>query len=241
LRLEADLKKLSETQDVTKQIEEKREATSFRIKDINMRNREIERKIGDLAGLREIEMQKREKESGEQRTLDPFARIVNKPTVYWTVKPDKKEEALKALPEPAADSAPDASTSLTVDVSKAGPSGSELVSPGFKDLLATPRDDGDANWALPDDVLAGFGDVPPSEQKLGWKGAGGKLPTLAGKRAEAHNAQVDIDIDINPVVKQTQRHRPVAGASQSGTPLQGAARPRSTLSVTDYLNRARQG
>eukprot|EP00965_Chrysotila_dentata_P093371 3084705-Pleurochrysis_carterae.AAC.2 len=74
-------------------------------------------------------------------------------------------------------------------------------------------------------------------QKLGSKGAGSKLPEIAGKRAEAHNLSLEIDIDeisANPLPKP----RPaVAPSSTALASANGAARPRTTLSVTDYKRR----
>uniref|UniRef100_A0A7S4BIC5 Plus3 domain-containing protein n=1 Tax=Chrysotila carterae TaxID=13221 RepID=A0A7S4BIC5_CHRCT len=240
-RLLGELDKLRATEELTKQIEEKREGASFRIKDINMRNLDFQRKVGDLAGAREAKAQAK----GEAVYSDPFARIINRPTLYWTVKTKKEREVEAANAEaadapaaPAAAAPAPVTAPLVVDVASAA-AAKDPVSPGFKELLATPRSADDLTSPKPvaTDPIVPFSSLPLREQKLGSKGAGSKLPEIAGKRAEAHNLSLEIDIDeisANPLPKP----RPaVAPSSTALASANGAARPRTTLSVTDYKRR----
>mmetsp|Transcript_52103 Transcript_52103/g.86375 ORF Transcript_52103/g.86375 Transcript_52103/m.86375 type:complete len:562 (-) Transcript_52103:524-2209(-) len=242
--LDEDMQKLMEKEALQKEVEERREATSFRIKDINMRNQAYQRKVGEEAASR----QEAESKGGEFKATDPFKRIEGRHTNYWTVKGPNKSEApsalaLAAAPAAAPAVAPAAAPAeLTVIVGDVKGS-SSAVSPGFKELVTTPRETG-TELSTPrsaeaaESALGGFSQPDPLEQ-AGERRQ--KLPLLAGKRAEAHKHTLDIVIDIeSPTARPVARPRPSVGASQApssaGSAKSSSKRP--TLSINDYKRRA---
>ena len=162
--------------------------------------------------------------AGTMKATDPFARLPMRPISYYSTGKPTEPKALeppRVLEEVVA--AP-----LAVDVGSAtyrslGDDG--LPSPGFSELVATPRE-------------------TPRGTAAGWAtedGDGGKGATLTGARASAHD--VDFDIDIAAPAEAAPRPRPVAprpspAAAVSAAPASSGAQPRATLSVSDYKRRA---
>ncbi|EOD40106.1 hypothetical protein EMIHUDRAFT_222940 [Emiliania huxleyi CCMP1516] len=160
-QLEAEQKKLEARQASEKRLQEQREGKAFAIKDINMRNRAFELSVARTAG----ERAKAQRAGDAPSVKDPFARIENRGTNYYTI--GKAAEPATAAaegagPSSAAPSAPE----LAIDVSApAEPHADSGISPGFRELIATPRPGSNA-------------ELPPAE-----------------RAAHAVDIDIDIDID----------------------------------------------
>jgi len=225
-QLQEDMNKLRDKAETAKKIEERRESISFRIKDINMRNQEFERKVTEEARARQ-----RRQASGqdEAKPHDPFARIEGGRTMYWTVKKtdDTADMAAVATLAPAKNG-----TELTVVVDeKMGPMSLETNSRTFKEFVAMPCVNGvqltEAQESHAQEVEAA------SDRDAGQKG---KMPSkIIGKRAEAHAVELDINIEA-PELWPVPRPR-AAAASASPHVRSGSNPARTTLSVTDYKRR----
>ena len=176
----------------------------------------VEDARGDIALKKE-----RQLSAGIIKATDPFARLPMRPITYYTTG-KSAEPVPAALPEPVEETA--APASLAVDVAAYRSVGDDgLPSPGFSELVSTPRD-------------------TPRGTASGWatgEESAGKGATLAGARASAHD--VDIDIDVNVPAPAAPRPRPVAPrpspAAVPAAPADGAPL-RTTLSVSDYKRRA---
>ena len=120
-----------------KELDDKRATRTFQIADINNRNAVYQHSVADVVGARKLQ-EERDLSTGAKVSADPFARLPTRPVNYWLVGSDvKKEEPKKEEPkeEPKA-----AAPGLAVDVDAAtGAGAAPLVSPGFKELLETPR------------------------------------------------------------------------------------------------------
>ena len=120
-----------------------------------------------------------------------FARLPTRPVNYWLVGSDVKKEGPKKE-EPKEEEAKAAAPGLAVDVDAAtGAGAAPLVSPGFKELLETPRAADGADGGATSSPLAGFKGSTPRDG--GAKGAA--VPS--GRRAAAHAEGVDGDIEID--------------------------------------------
>ena len=241
-QLEAEQKKLEARQASEKRLQEQREGKAFAIKDINMRNRAFELTVARTAG----ERAKAQRAGDAPSVKDPFARIENRGTNYYTI--GKAAEPATAAaegagPSSAAPSAPE----LAIDVSApAEPHADSGISPGFRELIATPRPGSNAELppaerAVADIAAAGFGDLAlsaPSPRVGGGRAGGaaaGRLPELIGRRAKAHAVDIDIDIDIDAPVASVPRLPTVVRGAPPLQPPSDA--PRNTLSVSDYKRR----
>jgi len=231
-RLEEELKGLDKKEDLQKKLDEKREGSSFRIGDINERNRKFQREVEDKVGKRDLQDQV-EISAGRVTASDPFKRLPIRPVIYWDVKAkqddDNQGEAAAtadATSGASADAAPAAA--LTVDPSVAEtPAGESMGSPGLAPLLETPLVDDDA-VALQDEQADGDEGEAATDEK--------GLPRLAGKRVQAHDIDIDIDIvDTEPVLP---RARPLAGmAAARATTTSAPQASGQRLSLRDYKSR----
>jgi hypothetical protein len=178
--------------------QEKREATAFRIKDINTRNREFELRVSAAAGAKA----QAERTGDAPSTKDPFARIENRGTNYYTIGAAKAAPIPKGAAAPA--KTPEGGAGLSVAVPPPAAGVADAVSPGFRDLLATPRTPGgglaasahldDAAAAAAEAAAAAFGgDVAGSTGAAGAGEGGGEEPSgrvgkppLVGQKVGAH-------------------------------------------------------
>ena len=227
-KAEAKMSALTQKVDLAKQIDHKSHASTFKIADINQRNGEFQRRMEDVNGSRALANEKL-MSAGAIKATDPFARLPIRPVSYWTVGKDKeakdKEKAAKEAAEKEQKEADkDKPPQLVVETDVQSGVKESAISPGFKELLATPRvaDEG----AEVDDPF----DFGPASAK-GVKGAG--APT--GALAEAHDIDIDIDLDLapEPAAKPKPRAPPPAAAAPSAGGGAG-----SRLSVADYRRRA---
>ena len=83
--LEQRMKALDEKQEVEKKIEQQREGSSFRINDINIRNREFQRMVEEKVGHKDLK-EEQEISAGRAAVSDPFKRLPIRPVIYWDVK-----------------------------------------------------------------------------------------------------------------------------------------------------------
>ena len=89
-------------QSVEKRIDQARgSGSSFRINDINIRNREFQKKIEDDVGERKLK-QEIESSAGRVKTADPFTRLPVRPVIYWDVNIKKREAEEAAAAKAAA-------------------------------------------------------------------------------------------------------------------------------------------
>jgi len=185
---------------------------------------------------------------------DPFARIENRGTNYYTIATTKELAAIAAAA---------AAPTLSVAVPEAPSAAGGAASPGFQLLLGTPRPGtpgtprpgtpGTADLSASDAfaaelAVASFGDVSLSEPSPRGKGpaaGGAKLPVPVGARAEAHLAvELDLDLDLGaetlaapraPAVFQSvAKARSAAAAARAAA---DGAPKKHTLSVSDYKQR----
>lgn len=259
-KLEGELSKLDDKKEIEMKIEQKREKSSFRINDINNRNKEFRKKVEEEEGRRNLQ-EDIDFSAGRTKVSDPFKRLPIRPVIYWTTGAEAKNaaEAEKAAAEAAAAKATEeaskaaasgagsSSDPLTVSTDVQATGDDPLVSPGFQNLIATPRADGEP--ALELDAEGGGGALAMG----GADGAGadGAMPKLAGKRAQAH-ATMEIDIDITeeadaakeaaaqPAYRRSllgsRAPRPATGTSGGGEGTGGAR-----LSLKDYKKRLEAG
>ena len=211
-----------------KELDDKRATRTFQIADINNRNAVYQHSVADVVGARKLQ-EERDLSTGAKVSADPFARLPTRPVNYWLVGSDvKKEEPKKEEPkeEPKA-----AAPGLAVDVDAAtGAGAAPLVSPGFKELLETPRAADGADGGATSSPLAGFKGSTPRDG--GAKGAA--VPS--GRRAAAHAEGVDGDIEIDigesaaapPPPKPQAKPAPASGGGASGG---------KRLSLGDYKRR----
>ena len=188
----AQLKRTQAAQQVQekekKALDDKRATRTFQIADINNRNAVYQHSVADVVGARKLQ-EERDLSKGTTVSADPFARLPTRPVNYWLVGSDvKKEEPKKEEPKEE----PKAAAPLAVDVDAAtGAGAAPLVSPGFKELLETPRAADGADGGATSSPLAGFKGSTPRDG--GAKGAA--VPS--GRRAAAHAEGVDGDIEID--------------------------------------------
>jgi RNA polymerase-associated protein RTF1 len=212
---EEELRQLDQKQDLEKKIEQQREGSSFRITDINIRNRKFQREIEDKVGLEHLKSEV-ELTSGRVTASDPFKRLPMRPVIYWDI--GKKKGAEDEAAAPAAPPARPGSTSAAAGTGAVV----DVDSPGVAALAETPRGaDEDAGAS--------------SSQE-----AGG-LPRLAGKRAQAHEIDIEIDIPDKEDGEAERKAGPVprswlAGArpSAGGGGMGGGGQ---RLSLRDYKAR----
>uniref|UniRef100_A0A7S3AQ33 Plus3 domain-containing protein n=1 Tax=Haptolina ericina TaxID=156174 RepID=A0A7S3AQ33_9EUKA len=236
---EKKMKEIARIQALEKKAMERKQASSFRISDINNRNREFQREIEEKRGRIEL-AEASEISAGHVKATDPFKRLPIRPVIYWNVGGAQVEESAKP-PAPAPAPAP----ALEVSVAEAVITGSSLVSPGFKDLLTTPRasdafeeaEESEEAAQAAEDLAMSFEQL--ADSKIPKPKSSPKIPELRGSRAAAHDT-IDIDIDIEdlpamsrpaPRIPPVKAERPLAPTSALGT------EPRATLSVTDYKRR----
>ena len=149
-----------------KALDDKRATRTFQIADINNRNAVYQHSVADVVGARKLQ-EERDLSKGTTVSADPFARLPTRPVNYWLVGSDvKKEEPKKEEPKEE----PKAAAPLAVDVDAAtGAGAAPLVSPGFKELLETPRAADGADGGATSSPLAGFKGSTPRDG--GAKGA----------------------------------------------------------------------
>lgn len=206
-------------EDLQKKIDQKG-GSSFRITDINERNRKFQREVEEKVGYRDLQDQV-EISAGRVTASDPFKRLPIRPVIYWDVSAKKEgaeegESSAEAAPAPA----------LTVDPAVAAAAAAEAAaasvdSPGIDALLETPRDGADAPTGAP-----------------ALEAEDGPIPKLAGKRAQAHDIDLDLDLlDAEPAAAPP-RARPLAGASTARSGDSSALAPTGQrLSLKDYKSR----
>ena len=217
-KLEEEFKGLDKKEDLQKKIDDKRERGSFRITDINERNRKFQREVEDKVGARDLQDQV-EISAGRVTASDPFKRLPIRPVIYWDVKlktegdEDTEAAAPAAAPEPA----------LTVETASGEVAQEDNTkSPGLAHLLETPH---------ADETVAAADDEPEGGA-LDESG----MPRLSGKRAQAHD--IDIDIDIVDTEPAAPRARPSVGVPKPRPVAAGAAPTGGQrLSLRDYKSR----
>ena len=239
---EGELREIDKKSELEKKIEQKRAGSSFRITDINERNRAFQRSVEARVGQRDLDEQV-EISAGRLTFSDPFKRLPIRPVIYWDVGKKKAEPpaALEMAPGAAdppapADGAAGAAGSsssdaaaLTVDtdaLAGAGDGAGEVLSPGMAALVDTPR--AASNGA--------GGAAAAAAGASGASGPGG--PT--GKRAQAHNIDFDIDLGLGGA-EEAPRARPVTGGGGMHRPTTGGGGSVATggqrLSLADYKRR----
>ena len=236
-KAEDELRGLEGKQEVEKRIEQKRESSSFRINDINLRNREFEREIAAKVGLQELKEQV-EISAGRTVASDPFKRLPVRPVIYWDIgaKKEGNEAAAPATDPAAVDPAtadpaaagPIHPAALAISTDAQGISSSDMLSPGFSSLKP-PTADGSGGGS-DEPTVRGSSTVAAEDLAL---------PKLTGKKVQAHD--IDIDIDIERPVSRTApppRARPEAlmRAAHPLTASEGGAAPSGgqRLSLSEY-------
>jgi len=236
-KAEDELRGLEGKQEVEKRIEQKRESSSFRINDINLRNREFEREIAAKVGLQELKEQV-EISAGRTVASDPFKRLPVRPIIYWDIgaKKEGNEAAAPATDPAAVDPAtadpaaagPIHPAALAISTDAQGISSSDMLSPGFSSLKP-PTADGSGGGS-DEPTVRGSSTVAAEDLAL---------PKLTGKKVQAHD--IDIDIDIERPVSRTApppRARPEAlmRAAHPLTASEGGAAPSGgqRLSLSEY-------
>ena len=162
-----------------KALDDKRAARTFQIADINNRNAVYQHSVADVVGARKLQ-EERDLSKGTTVSADPFARLPTRPVNYWLVGSDvKKEEPKKEEPKEE----PKAAAALAVDVDAAtGRARAPLVSPGFKELLETPRAADGADGGATSSPLAGFKGSTPRDGRLQGRGGAVGAPRRRARR-----------------------------------------------------------
>ena len=238
-KLAERVKELDSKQELEKKIEQKREGSSFRINDINNRNREFQRSVEEKAGTATLR-EEVEISAGRATVSDPFKRLPIRPVIYWDVKQSAKKEAEEAAAAEAAaaeaaaaeaaaaEAAASEGLSVSTDAAATDPAdGESIISPGFTQLLATPR-------------------AADGSEAVGGATEGG-MPKLEGKRAQAHDLELDIDISIavDPLKDAAAPAMPrrLLSGNSSARPFPsadgGKGAEGARLSLKDYMRRAR--